>query len=410
MKKIIILLLTLLAFATSYSQKYTKITAYDSEGKQHDGYLWYADDSTLVISKNNFVDDLKAINYDNINRITLNGEKKRTFFKGCIYGTTASTVFFFALTTPYSESNGSAIISDMAVFALLTTFLSVPIGVITGFASGMPAQNKIDYNTYKKKHNFNIIVPYLKEKSFIETVDIKDYPTIPTNINSDYVQTHIPKERWHPLKENSIAFYTGLDQSKYPFAFRIAENLQNTGFKIDRFKSRQSGFIIACKVKIFSELDIFIKRTYKYAYLYAEGRSLGQPNAFPLFASNYCYINKDIMMGVKYNFYKINRMFLNRRNIYLSAALSSRKIEYNLNSFIINGISIGSGIEYYLKRNLSLFAETNLDIYSNKSIKERTVTFMNIETSNFNSITFDEYKLNLTSANLILGFQFHFAW
>ncbi len=335
------------------SQSSLKVNIYDIEGKQHYGYLWYADDTTIVISKKmEFTYQEEAFNYAHINRITLNREKRKNrFWRGMAHGVILAAI-------------PAGITGLIVMYGAITYVYYAPvIAPITGyFYWKYPILHKIDYNTYNNKDSFAIIVPYLKDNAKVETID-KSYKYYSPTTTS--IQTEIPSKRWHPLRQKIFTLSAEIEKRKYFFAYQITDNIQDEGIVINSYENATVMRLhLSLEAKIYPKINFFYKARYNYdsgqdIYISANDRlqeiSVGMG----------FYMTSDVKFGLKYYFNKINRIFLNNKNIYFAAAINRLKIE-----------------NYYFALHSEQFNNIASDIFSN---------------------TYDTYGINIAGAQNIIS-------
>jgi len=427
MKKILLLsviIFTFLSLNAQISQKQkqalkkaTKIQIYDVSGDIHEGYIWYADSSGVVISKNNLQgDSLFFISPENLYRISIS--KKGVFWKpaaiGCVVPTTAFTAF--AMLT-----GENMMVGPLFFFVVGGITFGLPSGTISGLLFRNKFNSKMDYVTGASKDEYYRHSKLLTRRSFRKNVYNNEPKTIVSPERNELLLESIVLNRKpkSPSDYTKIHFSTSLSFRLIDMSWQMKQNYKKSGF--DQF-DKGYNFIPATNFEFSYNLKKNIRAftsfnlPYEGTYISADRNSdFGKEHVFSIITP------LSLSLGGQYIFSSITRAFDKRHEFFAGAGITTilgnyesnlwriteddNNINWNTknNGFIVSGLQLQAGVSYYLIRYLSISTSLHSNIVGSSKISSHTAT-----SQSGNSISINKFSFNHSGLYLNFGAQLHF--
>ncbi len=430
MKKLLLLsviILTVLSLNAQISKvqkralkKATKIQIYDISGDTHEGYIWYADSSGVIISKNNLAgDSLYFLSPENLYKISMT--KGNTFWKPAAIGCLSATTIFTAFTVGGLLISGDDVMVGPGFIAAVG---AIVFGVPTGTVSGLLFRNKfsseINYITGASDEEYYLYSNMLKRKSFRKKVYSNEPKTIVSPERNELLLESIvlPKKQKHPSNYTKFHISAKAPITLVNMSWQIRQNYRKSGF--EEFENLYNmpatnyefSYSLQKNIRAFASFT----RPYEGTYLSSDRNSnFGKEHV----AANIIPVN--FSFGGQYIFSPVTRSFTKRHEFFVGGGITTimGRYESNLwrisdddnninwdsknNNFIVSGLQLQAGVNYYIIRYLSISTSLHSNLVGNSKISSHTATSFN---GNFMSIS--KFNYNHSGLYINFGVQLHF--
>ncbi len=399
-------------------KKVLKIEIIDIQGDKHKGYLWYADSSKLLLSKDElYGKDINEFYPNEIYQIkTIKYEPFLEYaITGFLTGTLITTLGVVALIDESFLGIGFIMTVNSVIFGL-------PSGLINGLLTKNFFKNKTESIINSNPDRYKNYLPLFNQNNYsIDTIkkpthlnlkkDNEELKYVPKpcfffhpkyfsrfhlSVSSNLILTNLLFSTKNEYKKLGLSF---TDKKYYPFPLSLKFGFNfNENFRpyISFFTSRKH--------------DSFGSVSFKYND--------------SLHSSDYAITNvsvKSFAVGCEYVFNPLDNRMLHRNvfsvgfgftnyyinhNSYIYSLVKVDSLKFGQNNQIQNfktqGLKISGKYEYYLNRYISF----NIGIFSDIVLPVKVKSNTALSPSG-RSLTIESYNLNLSSIYFKFGIQFH---
>ncbi len=398
-------------------KKSVKVELVNNSNQLFKGCLYYADSGKIVISDSyKKMENFYLFKPSDIKQIET--KQKGKFINTALVGFLATTTVL----STYSMFESSENMLGGFVVVIIGVVYGIPSGIASGLIFGVLPANKLEIYTDSKTEQYNIILPYLSNKSMVTELPENMIFTDKKPYSENVVTSDKKTKYFHPLNYPKFSLNLDINQPINNILWSVKRNYKSNGFE---YSNTDYDFSSIC---ITADYNINNKFKPYFSYQFENGfRTFGQKNFYieENYITDYSVIEinlSSVSLGSEYLFKSVNNMLLSKSEISIGAGIKAdfagyissvwsisadslsainEDIEnYNFKTF---GIELSGTYRYHLTRFFSLNAGLKADFLLPVKINEHTAYSIN------NRIfTVPEYNLNLSSVYFKFGLGFHF--